>query len=1167
MALYETPLEFAQVFEDLQAALLAEQSQFAPDIWQTAQSGKSKVVEFFGVDGREPVLGASYGEHRSFDMTFWPRTGRMKCTCARFKNGQNCEHLAALFQYLLNELPQHQASEQPQDLRLKSLQSQLQAKGAPLIRASEMVKEDPALPVLLQILSLADSQDLQSLRTKLYLSASHPLEDVVARALQRFNLFQIRDLLDSRLWEKLCLKVGLEYESPLYALQDLQLWARQGAAAAQAAQKTRQLDRAQSEIAQLRTLLDQSYSPMVDSNKSLAYRVDIESRRKAHIQVVQCDELGRIQKTLSYAEASKLVFKDFKYISDLDRKLLQALFDLQSLQSEPKVHWFAFFKLLRGTDLLRYEEHHLHIHAGFAWLDPLWTEDPEGLILGAELRHGELVIPLDSNWCLLGAGPYYVLDPVAGVFALDLEWPDHFAQLWNQKVRVKREGFEQLRPQIQQTALKGIRLSPSFEPPLVDLHCHGVVEVQLDSLMALLTLRPSLDYPPAGQIRFGQKGPCLFVREDGSMAALKRDEDREKELELEWQRALCDVGSEDLQREGSTGEFEVQKRIALELLPGLENRGWQIQGKESLQHMRVRPGKIRLNLASGSDFFDLQAAVDFGVESLSLGTLMKSHTQGSELILSDGSRGQLSEELWQRMEWLHGLAESRAGALRLKAWHLPLVQDLDTEGSLDPQAYGALVAPLKPIQVQVPKAFCGELRPYQRDGLDFMLGLCRAGLGGILADDMGLGKTVQILALILALYQENPEMEPALVVAPSSLLGNWSAESAKFAPSLRVHLWHGSRRNQNSLPPGPCLILTTYGTLQRDLHWLEQQSFGLAVLDESQMVKNPHTMSFRAVKRIRAPRRFCLTGTPVENHLIDLWAQMHFLNPGLLGKESFFSGKIARPVAMGDRGSLQRLRHLLAPFWLRRTKAEVVQDLPELTEVEIRVEMSPKQAKLYQRLLEEYRAHLLGLVQEQGMDGENRFQVLKALLRLRQVALSPVLAGYAGPSAKMDYLLAKLALDSEVGHKALVFSSFTQALDLLEVELRQQGLGYLRLDGSTPQSLRTQRVAEFQDPQGPKIFLISLKAGGVGLNLTEAEHVYLLDPWWNPAVEAQAAARAHRIGQKRSVVFYRLIAEHTVEDKILSLSHQKKLLAAEVLQKGEESVDLNEAFLRSLLEE
>ncbi len=409
---------------------------------------------------------------------------------------------------------------------------------------------------------------------------------------------------------------------------------------------------------------------------------------------------------------------------------------------------------------------------------------------------------------------------------------------------------------------------------------------------------------------------------------------------------------------------------------------------------------------------------------------------------------------------------------------------------------------------------------------------------------MGLGKTVQVLALLAG--RRGLAGKPSLVVAPRSLLFNWKREAARFAPDLRLLEHAGGDRR----PPGPHwsgfdLVLTTYGTLRRDAEALAAVELDYLILDEAQAIKNGASETARAVRTLASSRRLALSGTPVENHLGELWSLFEFLNPGLLGKASAFQ---AAAVDDPTPEAVSLLGRAIRPFLLRRTKAEVAPDLPERLEETWTCELGPREREFYDALKHHYRRELLGRVTREGL-GASRVHVLEALLRLRQAACHPGLVDPKrkhDPSAKLDALVPKLLELREAGQKALVFSQFTSLLALLRPRLEAEGLVFEHLDGKTHD--RQARVDRFQNDPECGLFLISLKAGGVGLNLTAAEYVFLLDPWWNPASEAQAIDRAHRIGQARSVFAYRLLCKDTVEERIAELKRQKQALAESVIR-------------------
>jgi SNF2 family DNA or RNA helicase len=440
-----------------------------------------------------------------------------------------------------------------------------------------------------------------------------------------------------------------------------------------------------------------------------------------------------------------------------------------------------------------------------------------------------------------------------------------------------------------------------------------------------------------------------------------------------------------------------------------------------------------------------------------------------------------------------------------------------------------------------PRSFVGNLRPYQREGLGWLTSLRELGFGGCLADDMGLGKTVQVLALLDG--RRSGKSGPSLVVVPRSLLFNWKDEAARFTPKLSVLDYSGPGRGGTD-PARHDLVLTTYGTLKRDVTELKAIDWDYVVLDEAQAVKNATTATAKAVRLVKANHRLALSGTPVENHLGELWSLLDFLNPGIMGKASAFSGKAARDPDEKTRGLLARA---VRPFILRRTKEKVASELPAKVEQTVLCEMGATQRRLYGELKDHYRRTLLTKVDRLGI-GRSKIHVLEALLRLRQAACHPgLLDGRRAEeeSAKLEALLPRLEELAEEGHKALVFSQFTSLLALVRQRLDAAGLIYEYLDGRTRD--RAARVARFQSDAACPLFLVSLKAGGLGLNLTAAGYVFIIDPWWNPAVEAQAVDRAHRIGQSRAVFAYRLITKDTIEERVAELQKTKKHLAESIL--------------------
>jgi superfamily II DNA or RNA helicase len=450
----------------------------------------------------------------------------------------------------------------------------------------------------------------------------------------------------------------------------------------------------------------------------------------------------------------------------------------------------------------------------------------------------------------------------------------------------------------------------------------------------------------------------------------------------------------------------------------------------------------------------------------------------------------------------------------------------------------------------VPDAVHAELRAYQQRGVDWLSFLQNAELGGVLADDMGLGKTLQTICILRG---------RALVVCPKSVVYNWAEEIARFRPSLRTVIYHGVDRE---IDPDADVTLTTYALLRLDSARLSREAWDVVVLDEAQAIKNSGSQTARAAFELHGKFRVALSGTPVENRLEELWSVMHFANPGLLGGTRDFQERYAAPIAVGDPEAASRLRTRIRPFVLRRTKGEVLPELPPRTDAVLHVELDETERNVYDAV----RAATKQSVADKLANGGGVLVALEALLRLRQAACHPKLVpGQTGEtSSKVERLLEALEESVAEGHKALVFSQWTSLLDLVEPHLGTAGIAFTRLDGKTTD--RAAVVRDFQAEAGPPVMLVSLKAGGTGLNLTAADHVFLLDPWWNPAVEDQAADRAHRIGQDRPVVVYRMVAKDTVEERILALQEKKRRIADVALGDASQAAGITREELLSLLE-
>ncbi|RIK99772.1 MAG: helicase, partial [Proteobacteria bacterium] len=505
------------------------------------------------------------------------------------------------------------------------------------------------------------------------------------------------------------------------------------------------------------------------------------------------------------------------------------------------------------------------------------------------------------------------------------------------------------------------------------------------------------------------------------------------------------------------------------------------------------------------------------------------------------------------------LLEARDANGALPRAALPAAARLADALSLPRPDLGALAALVDDFagipEAPLPPDLGATLRVYQRAAVDWLVFLRDAGLGALLADDMGLGKTLEVLC---ALRPRAPGGAGTLVVAPTSVLFNWANEARRFRPALRTALYHGPDR---SLDPRADLTLTSYALLRLDAETLGAHDWDAVVLDEAQAIKNPDSQVARVAHGLRARWRVAMTGTPVENRLDELWSQLHFANPGLLGSRAAFDERSARPIAAGDADALASLRARIRPFVLRRRKSEVAPELPPRTEVVLRVELGERERAVYDAVRAATRDDVLAKLAAGG----NVLAALEALLRLRQAAChSGLVPGQsADTSSKVELLVEELATAVEEGHKALVFSQWTSLLDRVEPRLAANGLAWTRLDGSTRD--REGVVTRFQDPAGPPVLLLSLQAGGTGLNLTAADHVFLLDPWWNPAVEDQAADRTHRIGQEKPVLVHRLVAADTVEERVLALQASKRALADAALGDAGAAASLTRDDLLALL--
>jgi superfamily II DNA or RNA helicase len=642
-------------------------------------------------------------------------------------------------------------------------------------------------------------------------------------------------------------------------------------------------------------------------------------------------------------------------------------------------------------------------------------------------------------------------------------------------------------------------------------------------------------------------GMIVAEAKDGTVIKCERDRD----LELQRCNEFIKRGAL-VQRRGAFGfvaDGDAADRFLAQVIPNL--LGWEIRGREKL-HRGRKPTDIQTTakVTAHEDFIELEIEAEVDGRHVPIKELLKNAARGqSVIVFKDGLRARINDEWLNRYRTLaeFGGLKEVGGKVRVPRHAAAMAVSLAESGgrmSLDDitkdlatLAKGGADIP----HVELPKGLNATLREYQHSGFDWMVFLSKRGLGGVLADDMGLGKTVQSLAFVLHRHGEDPGLH--LVIAPRSVVDNWADECVKFTPGMPVHVHIGLDRVKTADKlPKKGLLLTSYNILQRDIKLLGSIEYSTVLLDEAHVIRNPEAKTTRAAMKIVAKRRMCLSGTPVQNCAEDLWPIFHFLMPGFLGKR-----KTLKETLQDDPEAIGRLRDRVAPFVLRRLKREVATELPPKTEILLHAEMEESQRIFYNDLLEKERVGVMDLLGSKGLE-RSRVSILAAITRLRQAACDPELVGGENvPSSKIDLFLDLVDELIAEGHRALVFSSFTKFLARIEAKLQERKYTYQYLDGRTRD--RSAKVKAFQTGSDP-LFLISLKAGGVGLNLTAADYVIILDPWWNPAAEDQAADRAYRIGQDKPVMVYRIVTVDSIEERVLRLQAEKRRLVGDLALEG-----------------
>lgn len=697
------------------------------------------------------------------------------------------------------------------------------------------------------------------------------------------------------------------------------------------------------------------------------------------------------------------------------------------------------------------------------------------------------------------------------------------------------------------------------------------IRVQLQEKGEYLMLNPIFSYK-GFETRQGDKGTITTAVGDQILVV-----HRDLQAEQGFLQKLESLHSGFIRPDGSNhlvlkGSEVLRNNWFFLFIDAMKDMKIPVTGFEVLRNFRFNTARpsTHIHISSGVDWFDARIDIRFGEQHIGIAAVKQALSAKQSFVqLPDGTLGILPEEWLKKYSLLFKVGENKNERLRLSKFHFSVIDELYE--SRDEQElviqleekYQRLRSFRKIEEIDAPETLSHVLRPYQVAGFQWLNYLKEVGWGGILADDMGLGKTVQALSYLSHFHEKHGRLK-AVVVCPTTLMYNWENEIRKFTPELTYLIHHGgARAKESSLFDAYNIVITTYGTLRSDIKWLIGVPFDFAVLDESQAIKNPHSKVAKAACLLNAHNRLCLSGTPLQNNTFDIYAQMNFLNPGMLGSVEFFRNEFATPIdKFGEQEQKDHLRRLLYPFILRRTKEQVARDLPEKSESILFCEMLEEQRQIYDAYRNDYRAKILGSIDSQGID-KSQLTILQGLMKLRQICDSPAILNepekYPNISAKLEELAREIS-ENISNHKALIFSQFLGMLALIKEKLRELEIPFEYFDGSTSAPDREKAIQRFQNDDTCRVFLISLKAGGVGLNLTAADYVYIVDPWWNPAVEQQAIDRTHRIGQTKNIFAYRMICKDSIEDKILQLQERKRILARDLISD-------DQGFVKSLSRE
>ena len=794
--------------------------------------------------------------------------------------------------------------------------------------------------------------------------------------------------------------------------------------------------------------------------------------------------------------------------------------------------------------------------------DVFYEIKPQIIIRGRKLPQSQLVLKYD--YFLVENGVYYLIDS-----EITLNFLRYYKEQGG-KLLVHQSKFQDFQRDTLDQIEKSVRIEYAFiKKANPSKKVELVSNTQVEKVIYITEEEGYILLTPV--FRYGEKEVSICSKQQLYLTDLSGESylwERNVEEEEQMLSTFYKLYPHFEEQEGQTF-FYISKRVFLEegwFLEAFERwreMGYTILGfnEIKLNTYNQHKAKVSVNVSSGIDWFDTSIQLSYGNQDVSLKQLQKALKNKSKFIeLNDGTHGLLPQEWIEKFAKYFRNGEVTKTGIRTSKVNFSFIDEiyerdvLSQEVQLEIQLLKDKLLNFKKIKdVSIPKELKATLRDYQKEGVNWLNFLDEFNFGGCLADDMGLGKTIQIIAFILT-QRKKTKQNTNLVVLPTSLIFNWQNELAKFAPSLKILTIYGSDRVKKNEDLGKYeVILTSYGTLLSDVYHLKDFVFNYIFLDESQAIKNPDSQRYKAVRMLQSRNKIVITGTPIENNTFDLYAQLSFACPGLLGTQTHFKEEFAIPIdKFKDFDRAKELQRKVNPFVLRRTKAQVATELPEKTEMVLYCEMGEEQQKVYDAYRAQMREYLNA--SKKKKESLDTMYMLAALTKLRQICNSPALLNeegyYGNDSAKIRVLLEEIE-EKHSEHKILVFSQFVGMLDLIKIELDKKKIKYAYLTGQSKK--REEIVEEFQDDDQIRVFLISLKAGGTGLNLTEADYVYLVDPWWNPAVENQAIDRCYRIGQDKHVVAVRLITPDTIEDKIVSLQSSKKEIAGDIIQ-TEESV-------------